>query len=107
MNCLTNYFNHLISFDSLHYLPTGIIGSFFLFLIYLEASPRIGNVWYRMSDDGRRHLNVSSLLHFLFRPFRDITFWKPSMWDLNVVVFTLLGSGIYMIIRRSIEFKIC
>jgi len=100
-HCLSNYIGRLFCNETLHHLPIGFVGSGLIFLIYLEASPNIRNVWYRMGNDGKRHLNIPSLLHFLSRPFKDRLLWHPRMWDLNWITFTICGTMLYVLIRRS------
>jgi hypothetical protein len=64
-----------------------------IFMIYLELNPKIGNVWYRIGSDGKKHINLSSLYNLIVQPLYSIDLWYPSFWDLNYFVgtfFTIL-----------------
>ena len=68
----------------------GTLVYFILFSAYLELSPRLTNIWYRISSDGVRRINLSSYFHFLSRPFYTLEFWYPRNWDLNYFVGAFL-----------------
>lgn len=65
-------------YGSLIYFP--------IFSAYLELNPKITNVWYRIGADGVRHINFTSLWHFITGPFTMIEFWYPSNWDINYFI---------------------
>ena len=104
--CLTKYFDYLLSNESLYYIPSGSLFSLLIFILYLEISPKLGNIWYRYSDDGKRHINLPSLYNFIKQPFINLRFWSYNMLDLNIITFVGISTGLYVIIRRSIDFLI-
>ena len=67
---------------------------FVLFSAYLELNPTITNVWYRISADGTRHINIQSYWHFITRPFSMLEMWYPSNFDLNYFVGATITIGI-------------
>lgn len=60
------------------------------FAAYLELSPKIGNVWYRMGADGIRHVRLENLWAFIVKPIYMIELWYPSNWDINYIVGILI-----------------
>jgi len=56
------------------------------FIIYLELSPRLGNIWYRTGSDGLKHINFSGLIEFVYKPFTHGFFWRPQFWDINIYI---------------------
>ena len=69
-----------------------------LFILYLEVSPRLGNVWLRYDHRGKLRIHIGSLLQFIYQPFTNSFFWKPEFWDLNIYV----GIYIFTIIIKII-----
>lgn len=57
---------------------------------YLELSPKLTNIWYRVNSEGVRRLNLPSFFTFLVQPFYRVEFWYPWNWDLNYFV----GAGL-------------
>lgn len=76
--------------------------SFIIYLIifasYLELSPGLGNVWYRIGVDGVRHIRLSHLFTFILNPFSMIELWYPRNWDLNYFV----GASLFTIIFKNL-----
>ena len=65
------------------------------FASYLELSPQIGNVWYRMGADGIRHVRPENLLAFIVKPMTMVELWYPSNWDINYIVGILITILLY------------
>jgi hypothetical protein len=57
------------------------------FLGYVQLSPQIGNVWIRPNDGGERVFAPASAWAVLRLPLVDAYVWKPTFWDLNVLVW--------------------
>ena len=70
-----------------------------LFFLYLEASPKLGNIWMRTTSEGIKRCNLGGFIKFFYEPFRNSFFWKPQFWDLNIYVgsyiFVILLNGVY------------
>jgi hypothetical protein len=75
-----------ILYGSLLYFP--------VFAAYLELNPSITNIWYRIGVDGARHINLSSLWHFMTKPFTMIELWYPKNWDINYFVGAIAVSAL-------------
>jgi hypothetical protein len=67
---------------------------FVLFSAYVEISPKLTNVWYRIDSSGSRSINLESYLHFITRPFSMIEFWYPWNWDINYFVGATITIGL-------------
>ena len=67
---------------------------FFIFSAYLELSPKLGNIWYRIQDDGIRRVNPIYLFKFIILPFKHIWMWNPINWDLNYFIGSIISSGL-------------
>jgi hypothetical protein len=70
-----------------------------VFAGYLELSPKIGNVWYRMGVDGFRHIKIENLLAFMIKPLTMIELWYPWNWDINYI----LGLGLCFILYLTLS----
>lgn len=86
------------------YLTQGAFLGLILFILYLELSPKLGNIWFRYASTGEREIQPESLLHFLSYPFKNGLFWKPENWDLNFIVMSGLSGAAYTLIRNGIDF---
>lgn len=80
-------------------LFTSFFVYFCIFCAYLELSPQIGNVWFRVGADGFRHINLSSLFYTIFSPFRIPELWYPKNWDLNYFVGVFATFGIISMVK--------
>ena len=84
--------------DYLYISPTKLILGysiyFVIFSIYLEASPKLKNIWLRRDSDNMIHFRPGGILLMLLKPFTNIFFWYPNFWDINYYVggyiFTLI-----------------
>lgn len=72
----------------------GFLIYFVVFSAYLELSPKLGNIWYRIQDDGIRRINPSYLFKFIILPFKHIWMWYPINWDLNYFIGSIISTGL-------------
>ena len=87
--------------DDLRWFIEGSGIGFVLFLAYLELSPKLGQIWYRIDSDGTMKINLDSALNYLKRPFTSTMVWKPRNWDLNFIMFSTLFGSLYTLIRHQ------
>ena len=64
-----------------------------LFLLYIQYSPGMGNIWYRNNE----YFSPMGALHVMVFPFQNVQMWYPTMWDINYIMWLLLGVFIYSI----------
>jgi len=67
-------------------LLTGYGIYFILFLLYLELSPKLMNIWLRCDSNNMLKICPGGVLQMLYKPFQNIYFWKPKFWDINYYV---------------------
>lgn len=59
-----------------------------LFILYLELSPNIRNVWYRKDVNDNYEINFKNIIPYYVGPLTSRIFWIPYFWDLNPYTFT-------------------
>ena len=64
-----------------------IILSLIIFLFYLEFSPKLGNIWYRIDSTGKRRIMIKGAINVILYPFKNYTLWYPKNWDLNYFIY--------------------
>lgn len=71
---------------------------FFIWLLYIQFSPRIGNIWIRPNSKGKKSLQAKGVLNLLGKPFTDKTYWYPHNWDLNIYMILIITTIIYYLL---------
>ena len=61
--------------------------SLIIYLSYLELSPGLGNIWFRLNADNVRVINIMGALNMIFYPIKDLSFWSIKNWDLNFFIY--------------------
>ena len=83
-----------ISTDNKHTIVEGYSLYFLLYLIYLEVSPKLGNIWIRCNSDNKLKICPSGIFLMLKAPFYNLYYWNPKFWDINFYaggfLFTIL-----------------
>jgi hypothetical protein len=64
------------------------------FLVYLELSPGLGNVWIRKNADGDRQLSLGGLWNVFRYPFQNPDMWLPPHWDINPWIGCLIALAV-------------
>lgn len=62
------------------------------FLLYIQYSPTMGNIWIR---DG--HFTPRGAIDVMLYPFRERQMWKPKMWIINYPVWMMGGIAAIML----------
>lgn len=73
--------------------------SLIIYLAYLELSPGLGNIWFRLNADNVRTINIMSALNMIFYPLKNITFWSVENWDLNFFIYYIFLCCINLFIK--------
>ena len=74
-----------------------LLGSFIyfiFFLIYLETSPKLKNIWLRCNSENILKICPSGIRSMLSKPFSNIYFWYPRFWDINYYAGAYIFSNI-------------
>ena len=64
-----------------------VVSPTILFLLYIQFSPKMGNVWYR---DG--HFTPQGALNLMIYPFQNILMWNPKVWDINYPIWIIISA---------------
>jgi hypothetical protein len=64
-----------------------------LFLFYVEFS--IGNVIYRITSSGHRHIYLENILHYLSEPLHNTFLWNLKLLDVNYVFVVGVSTILY------------
>ena len=81
-------FAHLYSMDGNYACVVGSLGMATCgFIVYMELSPRMGNIWWR---DGK--VSVDGAIRCMLYPLSEWRMWLPAMWTGNWFVW--LGAGV-------------
>ena len=66
-----------------------------LFALYVQFSPKMGNIWIRKDDEGKDVFCPKNLLNLMVEPFTNKQFWYPQNLDMNWLFLTASGLGLY------------
>jgi|UniRef100_A0A6C0CX90 hypothetical protein len=71
-----------------------------LFLLYIQFSPQMGNIWWREG-----HFTPMGAIYVMLHPLKEIKMWNMEMWDINYfiwIVITIITNYVYKYIKISI-----
>lgn len=62
-----------------------IILSLIIWILYLELSPEIGNIWIRTDHTGHRKVNLFNIVRFVTESLKVSEMWKIDfLWE-NII----------------------
>ena len=64
----------------------GIILIYIFYLLYIQFSPGMGNIWYRNNE----YFSPMGAINMTLSPLYLYYMWYPSMWDINFFIWILL-----------------
>ncbi len=70
------------------------LGLFFLllgYLLYIQFSPGMGNIWYRNGE----YFSPMGAVNVIFYPLYSVEMWRFEMWDLNFFIWILTFISAY------------
>ena len=76
-----------------------------LFMTYLEISPSLGNIWYRVASDNKKYINLAVLTEFIYKPFNYSFFWRPQYWDLNIYIGLYITSMLISLLHKAFTYN--
>ncbi len=67
------------------------------YLLYVQFSPGMGNIWYRNNE----YFSPMGAIKIILAPLHLYYMWYPSMWDINffiwLVIYFLIAFNIFSI----------
>ncbi len=67
------------------------------FLLYIQFSPTMGNIWIR---DG--HFTPRGAVDVMLYPLTEWRMWKPEMWIINYPIWIACGIIVVHVIRLCV-----
>ena len=64
-----------------------------IYLLYVQFSPQIGNIWWRND-----YFSPMGAIKIIVYPLYEIKMWNVEFWDINYFIWLLFGVIIYFII---------
>jgi hypothetical protein len=61
-----------------------------LYLLYIQFSPQMGNIWWR--ED---HFTPMGAIYVMLYPLKEIKMWSIEMWDINYFIWIIIGLFFY------------
>ena len=73
------------------------------FLLYVQFSPTMGNVWYRCG-----YFSFMGAWKLIIHPFHNTMMWRPTMWVINYPIWLFSSFAltyVYYIITTPSKFS--
>lgn len=77
----------------------------FIFSIYLELSPSMGNIWIRKDSKNNNIICLNNLLNIIIQPFYQWYFWSYQFISINFWIYLIFILVIYNSIKLNSTFK--
>jgi hypothetical protein len=61
------------------------------YLLYIQFSPGMGNIWYRNGE----YFSPMGAVNVIFYPLYSVEMWRFEMWDLNFFIWILSFICVY------------
>ena len=77
-------------------LLIAIIISTIIFAIYVELSPKMTNIWYRINSEGHKTIQIKNLFELMMGPVKYEFYWYPQYYDINYFIYLI---GVFIILE--------
>lgn len=67
-----------------------------LYLLYIQFSPGMGNIWYRNNE----YYSLMGAVKMILAPLNLHYMWYPCMWDINFLMWILIYMIVYKLFFR-------
>lgn len=61
-----------------------------LYLLYIQFSTQMGNIWWRAG-----HFTPMGAIYVILHPLKEIKMWNMEMWDINYFIWIIIGLFFY------------
>ena len=65
------------------YISIGFVILTILYLLYIQFSPGMGNIWYRNNE----YFSFMGAWNVIMFPLQNSAMWDISMWDINYFIW--------------------
>ena len=65
------------------YISIGFVILTILYLLYIQFSPGMGNIWYRNNE----YFSFMGVWNVMMFPLQNSAMWDISMWDINYFIW--------------------
>lgn len=73
-----------------------------VFLLYIQFSPGMGNIWYRNNE----YFSPMGAVRVLLFPLQNAQMWLPNMWDLNYIIWVAITIAVsWAVIMLNISMR--
>ncbi len=67
-----------------------------IYLLYIQFSPGMGNIWYRNNE----YFSPMGAVRVMVYPCYNAAMWYPNMWDINYFIWILFYfTGVFIFTR--------
>jgi hypothetical protein len=74
-----------------------ILFIFYIWILNLEFNPSLGGILLRPNINGDLVITFNNVINMIKQVFINLDFWKISMFDVNIIIFTFLFYLIFFI----------
>ena len=74
----------------------GFILTTIIYLLYIQFSPGMGNIWYRNNE----YFSPMGAVHVMVYPIYNQQMWYPNMWDINYFIWMLFYFAAILLLYR-------
>ena len=91
----SHYINNTINKPVIpNYILLPSFVGFCCWILYLELSPKLGNIWLREDAHSKIVFAPINIYNLMVYSLTHITFWYPWNWDMNCFIWTISGAFI-------------
>ena len=74
------------NYEDIGFIFLGTIG----YALYVQFSPKIGNIWYRLDSTGNKSFQFNSLSNLMIQTSTNSIYWKLNNLDINYIFVTYI-----------------
>ena len=84
--------NKIIDFFKIEYsiIKKGLPIFLLFYIINLELDPKMGNIWYRINQYGKKQFNLGGIINMFISPLNNYILWHYKLWSINPYIMAYL-----------------